>query len=97
MNQALFEGIWVWHENQIRTELASPFKELQAISKAIRASQTTPSPATQEQALPDENDEATGANPASDDFVVGSISRMMVELEGLEPSTSAMPWRRSPS
>lgn len=36
MNQALFEAIWVWDENETHSELASPFKQIHAIAKAQR-------------------------------------------------------------
>jgi site-specific DNA recombinase len=42
MNQAIFETIWVWDEDCIRSELASPFKELQAISRATSQVEQAP-------------------------------------------------------
>ena len=44
------------------------------------------------------NDEAPNpGGPGSGDFALGSISASMVELAGLEPATSCMPCKRSPS
>ena len=93
MNQAIFQTIWVWDEDHIRTELASPFKELVAISQATAAA----SPAGSELTATIENDQAPDTWSVSKDLVVGSISNVMVELVGLEPTTSCMPCRRSPS
>jgi site-specific DNA recombinase len=93
MNQAIFEAIWVWDEDHIRSELASPFKELAAISQATAAAGLVAS----ELATTIEDDQAPDACWTSEDLVVGSISESMVELEGLEPSTFWLPARRSPS
>jgi hypothetical protein len=93
MNQAIFEAIWVRDEDHIRSELASPFKELAAISQATAAAGSV----APELIATIEDDQALDAGWTSKDLVVGSITEVLVELEGLEPSTSAMPWRRSPS
>ena len=93
MNQAIFEAIWVWDEDHIRSELASPFKELAAISQATAAAGLVAS----ELATTIEDDQAPDACWTSEDLVVGSISESMVELVGLEPTTFWLPARRSPS
>ncbi len=104
MNQAIFKFIWVWDEDHLRAELASPFKELAAISQATRRSEqaaTRTDPQPSEQVLAgtqaDENDEASDTWEASEALVVGSISDVMVGDTGLEPVTSALSRRRSPS
>ncbi len=87
MNQAIFETIWVWDEDHIRAELVSPFKQLAAISQATAAA----SPAGSELTALIEDDQALDACWTSEDLVVGSISDVMVELVGLEPTTSTVP------
>ncbi|MGH2833620.1 MAG: recombinase family protein, partial [Solirubrobacteraceae bacterium] len=81
MNQAIFEFIWVWDEEHVRAELASPFKELKAISQAA-AEQTT-----RELLTPVEDDQAPDTWEVSEDLVVGSICFEMVGAAGFEPAT----------
>ena len=83
MNQAIFKFIWVWDEDHIRAELASPFKELAAISQATTA--TLPA---RELTAPIEDDQASDIYSISEDLVVGSITEVMVELARLELATS---------
>jgi site-specific DNA recombinase len=78
MNQAIFAAIWVWNEDHVRAELASPFKELAAISRA------TAGPALTVNA----DDQAPDAWETSADLVVGSISFKMVGETGSKSRTS---------
>jgi|HubBroStandDraft_3_1064219.scaffolds.fasta_scaffold326556_1 hypothetical protein len=99
MNQAIFEAIWVWDEDHARAELASPFKELAVISQATRGREQDIDPKPLEDVLASvgayEDDQAPDTWAVSEDLVVGSISEVMVELVGLEPTTFWLPARRS--
>ncbi len=81
MNQAIFAAIWVWDEDCIRSELASPFKELVAVSRATAAPDL----------IANEDDQVPDAREASADLVVGSISFKMVGETGFEPATARPP------
>jgi site-specific DNA recombinase len=81
MNQAIFAAIWVWDEDHVRAELASPFKELVAISRATAGPELTAN----------EDDQAPDAWETSEDLVVGSISCKMVGETGFEPATARPP------
>jgi site-specific DNA recombinase len=87
MNQAIFEAIWVWDEDHIRAQLASPFKELAAIRQATRSAGSGSHEATLVGAGAYGHDEASDTGQASEALVVGSISRSLVEHIGLEPMT----------
>jgi site-specific DNA recombinase len=94
MNQAIFEAIWVWDEDEVRSEVASPLKEVFEIDAEIKktidgikakrrkSSQRVPTPA----GAP-ENDEAPDSRPESGDFAHGLIRTAMVGPAGLEPAT----------
>jgi site-specific DNA recombinase len=95
MNQAIFEAIWVWDEQETRAQLASPLKEVMEINNAIqriKANAKANQAVSVETKTETENDEASDAWETSEDFALGSISTSMVELAGLEPATS---WVRS--
>jgi site-specific DNA recombinase len=101
INQAIFNGLFVCDETITQAELAEPFAALRAFYDAIRGvpsntPEATPVPAAVAGATP-ENAKAPVLWEERELFDVGSISDVMVELVGLEPTTSAMPWRRSPS
>lgn len=85
MNQAIFEFIWVWDEAHVQSQLASPFKELAALS------QITAADATAGEALLPELTAGTTNDQASKDLVVGSISDEMVGETGFEPATARPP------
>jgi site-specific DNA recombinase len=79
MNQAIFEAIWVWDEACLRSELASPFKELAAIRDATTRADSA--------ASADQDAKASDTVTAPEALVVGSISESMVGPAGLEPAT----------
>ncbi len=98
INQAIFNALFVCDETITQADLAQPFAELRALYSAIRG---IPSSATElttalENAAP-ENAEAPVLWGGREPFDVGSISDVMVELVGLEPTTFWLPARRSPS
>jgi site-specific DNA recombinase len=83
MNQAIFAAIWVWDENHVRAELASPFKELVALSRVDQGAADGP---VGHELTANADDQAADA-AASADLVVGSISFKMVGATGFEPAT----------
>ncbi len=94
MNQAIFEAVWVWDETEVRSTLASPFKELVAIRDATRHPDIAPAAVNAAAGLPDwtlvpagRNDEAPDTGRASEALVVGLNSESMVGPPGLEPGT----------
>ncbi len=105
MNQAIFETIWVWDETEVRSQLASPFKELVAIRDATQqrteARSTSHAESTElmtwSESWTAQDDEASDTAEASEALVVGLNDEVMVGDTGLEPVTSALSRRRSPS
>jgi site-specific DNA recombinase len=100
INQAIFNGLFVCDETITQADLAEPFAQLRALYNAIRGissiSDPAPTAAVSASATP-ENAKAPVLWEEREPFDVGSISDVMVELVGLEPTTSSMPWKRSPS
>jgi hypothetical protein len=103
MNQAIFEAIWIWDEDNIRTQLATPFKEIHAIANTHQPDgQDNPQeePATPQEPAPREripvgagaisaeHDEAPDTWEESGDFALGLIRTSMVGTAGFEPATS---------
>lgn len=102
MNQAIFEAIWVWGEEEeevaVRSELASPFKETHEISKETkqaihRIKRKAKKRPGSDKRVPvgvgaAENDEVPDPLEESGDFALGSISASMVGAAGFEPATS---------
>ncbi len=89
MNQAIFEAIWISHDDVARSRLASPLREAQDVAQAVAAVETRPARAAARNAkAPDLESEALDG---------GWIRPKMVELAGLEPATFALPARRSPN
>jgi hypothetical protein len=99
MNQAIFEAIWVYDEDNTRSQLASPFKEVHAIAAAEQNTpqedQETPEDPTPNERVPvgvgatePQNDEAPDPWEDSGDFALGLISTSMVGPAGFEPATS---------
>jgi site-specific DNA recombinase len=101
INQAIFEAIWVSHEGEVeRSQLKAPFDEIRVISEATRIVNEA---AARREAEPvgailgAENGKAPEPDEASGALALSSIRTSMVELVGLEPTTFALPARRSPS
>jgi site-specific DNA recombinase len=103
MNQALFERIWICHHDVAGSQLASPFYELHALGETAHhlstSAATQPGPTGRAVA-------GAGARPAPETGKApagaealdhGSVRTKLVELVGLEPTTFALPARRSPS
>jgi hypothetical protein len=96
MNQAIFEAIWIGDADEIRSQLASPFKELVALDadtiemiERVKANRRL----YPDQRIPiggdaPENDEAPDPWEESEDFALGSISTSMMGAAGFEPATS---------
>jgi site-specific DNA recombinase len=101
INQAIFNGLFVCDETITHAELAEPFAQLRALYNAIRGIPSSTSDSAPTAAavasVAQENAKAPVPWEEREPFDVGSISGVMVELVGIEPTTSAMPWRRSPS
>ena len=103
LNQALFEAIWIVHDDVAGSQLASPFYELHVLGETSRST-TWDADAHQQPArralagvaacpAPE-----TGKAPAGAEALDhGSIRTKMVELAGLEPATSWVRSRRSPN
>jgi site-specific DNA recombinase len=96
LNQAIFAGLWVAHEDIERSEMTQPFAEIavlaearQIVEKAAQRQKKARQPAESGQAPVPKTE--TGA------LARGSIRTSMVELVGLEPTTSSLPAMRSPS
>lgn len=97
MNQAIFEAIWIGDAEEVRSELASPFKETHEIKDELdeetkqsirsikgKAKRRGPKP---DERIPigvgaAENDEAPDPWKEAGDFDLGSISASMVGLFG---------------
>jgi site-specific DNA recombinase len=97
INQAIFNALFVCDETITHAELAKPFAELRALYNAIRGIPApAPTAAVVASATPG-NATAPVLWEEREPFDVGSISDVMVELVGLEPTTFWLPARRSPS
>ena len=93
LNQAIFAAIWVSHEDIEDSQLNTPFDEIRVISEANRiVNQAVQGlPQARKRQAPDPTEKGSGA------LALGSITASMVELVGLEPTTSSLPATRSPS
>lgn len=112
-NLAFFHRLLIDEDYTVQAELAPPFdvilgdelRRRAALAKADEARETAVREALRQRhvQIEAENEQRpqallVGADSPTTPFeVVGWSQTNMVELEGLEPSTSAMPWRRSPS
>ena len=99
LNQAIFNALYVCDETITATELTGPFAALCDLRDAIHQLPSTtpyPAPAVIASTLPQD---AKAPVPSGERELldVGSISEVLVELAGIEPATSCMPCRRSPS
>jgi site-specific DNA recombinase len=98
MNQAIFEAIWITDDDEVRSQLASPFKEVLEIDAALRAAiqkikdkkGINPDDRIPVSIGGGENDEASDPWEGSEDFALGSISASMVGPPGLEPGTNRL-------
>ena len=100
LNQALFKSLYVCDETITEAELAGPFAELRALRNTIHGIVSTtpyPAPANAVASTLPQNAKTPVPWRERGSLDVGSISNVLVELVGIEPTTSAMPWRRSPS
>jgi hypothetical protein len=90
---AIFKAIWVSHEDIDDSQLNPPFDEIRIVSEAtrIRNQAMQGLPRAPKSQAPDPNEAESGA------LALGSITASMVELVGLEPTTSTLPASRSPS
>lgn len=112
-NLAFFDRLLIDEDYTVHGELAPPFdvilgdelRRRAAIAKADEATRAAVEEALRQRHVQVEarNEQhpqgvLVGADsPTTPSEVAGWSQNNMVELEGLEPSTSAMPWRRSPS
>ena len=101
MNQALFEFIWICHDDVAGSQLASPFYELHALGETGHHAGAARKPGATERAVAGVvagSAPETGKAPAGAEALDhGSIRTKLVELAGLEPATFALPARRSPN
>jgi site-specific DNA recombinase len=95
INQAIFKALYLSDEEITRAELAEPFIQLRTLQNNMRC---VVDAATAEKPLSGRRT-AKGSRPSrgQEPLDVGSISDVMVELVGLEPTTSTLPASRSPS
>ncbi len=99
LNQVLFKSLYICDETITEAELAGPFAALRDLRDAIHQLPTTtpyPAPAVVASTLP-KNANAPVPSREREHLDVGSISNVLVELVGIEPTTSCMPCKRSPS
>ena len=110
-NLAFFTSLFIDEDYTVTGDLAEPFDVLlgDPLRRAAIAKADAELRAAVEEALrrrPDQESQnerrppvvLVGTNsPTTSSEAVGWSQVSMVELEGLEPSTSAMPWRRSSS
>jgi site-specific DNA recombinase len=100
INQALFNALFVCDETITKTDLAGPFAELRTFHNTLRGIISTtpnPTPATALASTLPQNAKVPVPWGEREPLDVGSISNVLVELAGIEPATSCMPCRRSPS
>jgi site-specific DNA recombinase len=100
INQALFKALYVCDEAITETDLAEPFAEIRALHEAICALPASAPDLAQAIARAETGRESAKAPVLQEErepLAVGSISDVMVELVGLEPTTSTLPASRSPS
>ncbi len=99
MNQAIFQSLYVCDETITTAELAGPFAELRDLRNAIHGVlNTTPNPtsaATTIASTIPQNAKAPVPWGEREPLDGGSISNVMVELVGLEPTTFWLPAKRS--
>ncbi len=100
LNQAIFNALFVCDETITKAELAGPFAELRDFHNTLRGIvSTTPdsTPATAVASTLPQNAKVPVPWGEREPLDVGSISNVLVELVGIEPTTSCMPCKRSPS
>jgi site-specific DNA recombinase len=87
INQAIFKAIWVSHEDIEDSQLNTPFDEIRVVSEATRIVNLAIQglPKARKGQAPDPKEEESGA------LALGSSTTLMVELVGLEPTTSTVP------
>jgi site-specific DNA recombinase len=98
LNQAIFKALYVCDETIANVEMTGPFAALCDFRDAIHqlpSSTPYPAPAIAASTLP--NAKAPIPSRERELLDVGSISNALVELAGIEPATSCMPCKRSPS
>jgi site-specific DNA recombinase len=95
INQAIFKALYLSDEEITRAELAEPFIQLHRLQNNMRS---VVDAATAEKPLGGGRT-AKGSRPnrGQEPLDVGSISDVMVEPTGIEPVTSCLQSRRSPS
>jgi hypothetical protein len=101
INQAIFEAIWVSHEDIERSQLTAPFDEIRILSEATRIVDEAASRHQAKVGTDGHQRAENGQSPQpleeSRALALSSITTSMVELVGLEPTTFWLPARRSPS
>jgi site-specific DNA recombinase len=100
LNQAIFNALYVCDETITKAELAGPFAELRTFHNALRgiiSATPDPTPATAVASTLPQNAKVPAPWGEREPLDVGSISNVLVELVGIEPTTSCMPCKRSPS
>ncbi len=99
MNQAIFEAIWLSHDEVGRARLAAPLHEARELADAIAAAKAAARRPVARHAAVQASDPENRKAPdlGSEALDGGWIRTEMVELVGLEPTTFALPARRSPS
>ena len=91
INQAIFEKIWIGHEDVENADLKQPFDAIRVVSEATRIVDLAAARQEIEAGKGAENGKAPVLNEEPGALALGSISTSMVELVGLEPTTSTVP------
>ena len=94
INQAIFNALYICDETVTAAELAGPFAELRDFYNALRGivnATPNPTPATLVASTLPQDAKTPVPWRERGSLDVGSISNVMVELVGLEPTTSTMP------
>ena len=100
INQAIFKALYICDETITKADLAGPFAELRTFHNTLRGIISTtphPTPATALASTLPQNAKTPAPWRERGSLDVGSISDVLVELVGIEPTTSCMPCKRSPS
>jgi hypothetical protein len=92
LNQAIFMALYFSDEEITRTELAEPFAQLTRPPQRCRRRNSQKAARRRQK-----NDQRPRPDRGQEPLDVGSISGVMVEPTGIEPVTSCLQSRRSPS
>jgi site-specific DNA recombinase len=96
LNQAIFKALYICDETIVNVELTKPVAQLRALRNAVHGT-SDPQPATAVASTAAEYAKTPVPRQERGSLDIGSISEVMVEPTGIEPVTSCLQSRRSPS